>query len=69
MISPAVWLLLLKTESGDDYEWVFNRRPTDKEVFEIFKRDIPDELGDDPDDPWGSAQYWRIEPQAVEELP
>jgi len=67
----AVYVLMLNTESGDDFEWTFNRKPTEDEVFAIFQRDIPDELGaaqGDPDDAWGTAQSWRIVEQTVETL-
>lgn len=67
-----VYLLLLTTESGDDYHWVFNARPTTEQVFDIFKRDVPDELGEalgTPEDRWGYCQSWRIDEAAIESLP
>lgn len=63
-----VYSLLLNTESGDEFQWAFTSKPSEDQVFSVFKRDIPDELGDDPDDKWGSASYWRIEEIIVEQL-
>jgi hypothetical protein len=62
-----IYILLLY-----DFQWVFNRRPTEDEVFSIFERDIPHELGAAqgcPDDKWGTALCCRIEEESVEVLP
>lgn len=70
----SIFVLSLQTESGDDFTWVFNRRPTKDEVFSIYQRDIPEELGEaqgytDPEDKWGTALNWNIIETEVEELP
>lgn len=74
MSHSKVFALLLSTESGDDYSWAFNRKPTEDEVFAVFQRDIPQELGEaqgetDPEYKWGTALSWRIEAMTVEVLP
>lgn len=67
----TVFVLSLQTNSGDNYTWVLDAFPSQEQVFNIFKRDIPYELGeaqDDPHDAWGTAQNWNVDECELEYL-
>lgn len=50
-----VYVMSFKTESGDDLgSWIFNKKPTDKQLEKILREDYPGEWDDDGPGIFGS---------------
>lgn len=64
-----VWVLLAKSESGDDYgPWVFLSKPTKTKLRAFLKKECPGEFEDGPGPgEWGS--YLHISVHSTETLP
>lgn len=55
-----VWVVNANSESGDDYgPYLFDKKPTDKELETFMKDYWPDEFPEEKDGPgkWGSYLY------------
>ena len=50
-----IYVLNLTTESGDDYVWAFQTKPTIRQVDALFAQQLPEEWETD------SCQSWSIE--------
>lgn len=45
----TVWCVTGHSESGDDYgPWLFNKKPTQKQLKKLLKEDCPGEWDDGP---------------------
>ncbi|MGY5795172.1 hypothetical protein ACXHXM_34015 len=55
-----VWVMTGSTESGDDYgPYVFADKPSEAQMQELLKRDMPFEF-EDADGPWGYCNTPRL---------
>ena len=57
-----VWILIVSSESGDDYgPYLFKDKPSSKKVEEFLREECPDEFPEDEDGPGDFGSYLYVE--------
>lgn len=56
-----MWVLTGRTESGDDFVYLWERKPTQTQIDAVFLRDMPEEVEA------GTCDSYRVERIYVED--